>query len=60
MASIDNSEFTQHDGRMKRTAKQLCVTNMTGPLLACFVVLSSLNTNVLCSYAVKVTLSVLV
>ena len=49
MASIDNSELTQEDGRMKRTVKQLCVTNMTGPLLACFVVLSSLNTNVLCS-----------
>ena len=60
MASIDKSELTQEDGRMKRTVKQLCVTNMTGPLLACFVVLSSLNTNVLCSYAVKVTLSVLV
>ena len=47
MASIDNSEFTQHDGRMKRTAKHPCVTNMTGLLLARFVVLSSLNTNVM-------------
>ena len=24
------SEFTQKDGRKKRTAKHLCVTNMTG------------------------------
>ena len=33
------SEFTQQDGRKKRTAKHLCVTNMTGLLLACFVVI---------------------
>ena len=34
----DNSEFTQHDGRKKRTAKRLCVTNVTGLLFMCFVV----------------------
>ena len=35
-----NSEFTQQDGRKKRTAKRLCVTNVTGLLLlACFVVI---------------------
>ena len=26
------SEFTQQDGRKKRTAKHLCVTNVTGLL----------------------------
>ena len=31
------SEFTQQDGRKKRTAKRLSVTNVTGILLACFV-----------------------
>ena len=31
------SEFTQEDGRKKRTAKRLSVTNVTGLLLACFV-----------------------
>ena len=34
-----NSEFTQQDGRKKRTAKRLHVTNLTGLLLACFVVI---------------------
>ena len=34
-----NSEFTQQDGRKKRTAKRLHVTNLTGSLLACFVVI---------------------
>ena len=34
---VDNSEFTQQDGRKKRTAKRLSVTNVTGLLLACFV-----------------------
>ena len=29
------SEFTQKDGMMKRTAKRLCVTNVTGLLLMC-------------------------
>ena len=29
------SEFTQQDGRKKRTAKLLCVTNVTGLLLVC-------------------------
>ena len=33
------SEFTQQDGRKKRTAKCLCVTNVTGLLLACYVVI---------------------
>ena len=32
-----NGEFTQQDGRKKRTAKRLSVTNVTGILLACFV-----------------------
>ena len=29
-------EFTQQEGRKRRTAKHLCVTNVTGLLLACF------------------------
>ena len=33
------SEFTQQDGRKKRTAKRSCVTNVTGLLLASFVVI---------------------
>ena len=38
--SADNiSEFTQRDGREKRTAKRLCVTNVTELLLACYVVI---------------------
>ena len=32
-------EFTQQDGRTKRTAKRLCATNVTGLLLTCFVVI---------------------
>ena len=32
-----NSEFTQQEGRKKKTAKRLSVTNVTGILLACFV-----------------------
>ena len=43
-----NSEFTQQDGRKKRTAKRLSVTNVTGLLLACFVG-NSLNISVFCS-----------
>ena len=35
----DNSEFTQHDGRKKRTAKRLCVTYLTWLLLKRFVVI---------------------
>ena len=31
-----NSEFTQQEGRKKKTAKRLSVTNVTGILLACF------------------------
>ena len=31
--------LTEKDDRKKRTAKRLCVTNMTGLLLACFVVI---------------------
>ena len=42
------SEFTQQDGRKKRTAKRLCVTNVAGLLLACFVG-NSLNIVVLSS-----------
>lgn len=34
----NNSEFTQHDSRNKRTAKCLCMTKVTGLLLACFVI----------------------
>ena len=34
----DISEFTQRDGRKKRTAKRLCVTNVTGLLLGSVVV----------------------
>ena len=34
----DVSEFTQRDGRKKRTAKRLCVTNVTGLLLESVVV----------------------
>ena len=30
------SKFSQQSGRKKRTAKGLSVTNVTGPLLACF------------------------
>ena len=33
------SEFTQQDGRKKRTAKQLCVTNVTRLLPVGFVVI---------------------
>ena len=34
-----NSEFTLQDGRKKRTAKRLCVTNVTLLLLASFVLI---------------------
>ena len=33
------SEFTQQDGRKKRTAKRLYATIVTGLLLACFLVI---------------------
>ena len=33
------SELTEQDGRKKRAAKLPCVTNMTGLLFACFVVI---------------------
>ena len=33
------SEFMKDDGRKKRTAKHLCVTNITGLSLACYVVI---------------------
>ena len=36
---LNISEFTQQDGRKRRTAKRLCVTNVTGLLLACSVVI---------------------
>ena len=32
-------DLTQQDGRKKRTAKRLSVTNVTGLLLACLVVI---------------------
>ena len=35
---VDNSEFKQQDGRKKRTANRLRVTNVTRLLRACFVV----------------------
>ena len=35
----DNSEFTQRDGRKRRTAKCVCVANVTGLLLVCVVVI---------------------
>ena len=35
-ASCYIGEFTQQDGRKKRTAKRFCATNVTGLLLACF------------------------
>ena len=34
-----SSEFMQQDGRKKRTAKRLCVTNLTWLLLLLFVVI---------------------
>ena len=37
-APLVNSELTQQEGREKRVAKRLCLTNGTGLLLACFVV----------------------
>ena len=39
MRQVVISEFTQQDGRKKRTAKRLCITNVTGLLLTCFVVI---------------------
>ena len=40
---LNNSEFTQQDGRKKRTAKLSCATNVTGLLLLCFVVIITLH-----------------
>ena len=37
-AAVVISDFTKQDGRKKRKAKCLCVTNVTGLLLASFVV----------------------
>ena len=37
--SFNISEFTQQGGRKKRTAKRLRVTNVTGLLFTCFVVI---------------------
>ena len=34
-----NSEFTEEDGRKKRKAKRLYLTNVTGLLLTCFFVI---------------------
>ena len=47
-SSFNISEFTQLDGRKKRTAKRLSVTNVTGLLLARFVG-NSLIIDVSCS-----------
>ena len=33
---VDISEFTQQDGRKKRTAERSCVTNVTRLFLTCF------------------------
>ena len=38
-SSFNISEFTQQDVRRKRKAKRLRVTNVTGLLLTCFVVI---------------------
>ena len=43
------SEFTQQDGRKKRTANRLCVTNVTRLYLGCFVVILT-NINVFGSF----------
>ena len=50
-ASVSNrvNEFTQQDGGKKRTAKRLCVTNVTGLLLRSFLVVV-LNVNVSWSF----------
>ena len=42
--SSNISEFTQGDCRKKSTAKRLCVTNVTGLLLACFVLIFTFKT----------------
>ena len=39
VTKLENSEFTQQDGKKKRTAKQLCVTNVTRLLPVGFVVI---------------------
>ena len=39
----DIREFMQKDGRGKNTAKELCVTNVTGILRARFVVIWSIT-----------------
>ena len=43
------SEFMQQDGRKKRTANRLCVTNMTRLLLTCLVMIFT-NMNVFWSF----------
>ena len=45
LTSCFNSEFTQQDCRKKRTAKRLCVTNMTEPLYLWALSWSSSNVN---------------
>ena len=35
LSVLNITELTQQDGREKRTAKRLCVTNVTGLLLVC-------------------------
>ena len=49
LQTIVSSEFTQQNGRKKRTANPLSVTNVTRPLLACFVV-NFTNINVFWSF----------
>ena len=46
------SEFTQQDGRKKRTANPLCVTNVTRLSLACFD-MNFANINVFWSFTKK-------
>ena len=48
-------EFTQQHGRKKRTANRLCVTNVEGLLLVCFVVIFT-NINGFWSFTKKICL----
>ena len=47
---VVSSEFTQQDGRKKRTAKQLCVTNVTRLLPVGFVVIFTSHQGFLVHY----------
>ena len=46
----ETSKFTQQEGTKKRTAKRLCMTNVTGLLLASFVVIFTYHSYVLVFY----------